>query len=95
MNEQLKQAIEEAVQNYQNYSSARHWTKEHVVDCLTHILCHVDPKIMKQVGLVREDELVKLVQSLKDYTRESRSILGFDDRDASEFVDIYFKKPQP
>jgi hypothetical protein len=38
------------------------------------------------------DNLERLVQEIKDYTRESRNILGFDDREPSEFVDIFLGK---
>ncbi len=34
-------------------------------------------------------EQIDLVQHLKDYTYESHNILGFDEREASEFVDIF------
>lgn len=35
-------------------------------------------------------QMIDLVQSLKDYTHESHTILGHDEREASEFVDIYY-----
>jgi len=35
------------------------------------------------------EQLTNLVQSLMDYTAESHNILGHDDREASEFVDIF------
>ncbi len=38
------------------------------------------------------DNLERLVQEIKDYTRESRNILGFDDREPSEIVDIFLGK---
>lgn len=37
-------------------------------------------------------DLIELVQDLKDYTAESRVILGHDEREAEEFVDIFLKK---
>ena len=40
-------------------------------------------------ALYTKQDLIDLVQGLKDYTNESKSILGQDDRDASEFVDIF------
>jgi hypothetical protein len=36
-----------------------------------------------------KQDLIDLVQSLKDYTHESHTILGHDEREASEFVEIY------
>lgn len=45
--------------------------------------------------LYTENDLIDLVQSLKDYTHESRSILGHDERDAKEFVHIFLKDRSP
>ena len=39
--------------------------------------------------LYTKQDLIELVQKLKDYTKESHTILGHDDRDAIEFVDIF------
>ena len=39
--------------------------------------------------LYTKQDLIDLVQQLKDYTKESHTILGHDDRDAIEFVDIF------
>jgi hypothetical protein len=36
-----------------------------------------------------KQDLIDLVESLKDYTKESHTILGHDDRESSEFVDIF------
>jgi hypothetical protein len=36
-----------------------------------------------------EEDLINLVQQLKDYTKESQSILGNDERDAKDFVGIF------
>jgi hypothetical protein len=38
------------------------------------------------------DNLERLVQEIKDYTCESRNILGLDDREPSEIVDIFLEK---
>ncbi len=38
-----------------------------------------------------EDDLIDLVKQLKDYTCESHNILGHDERDAKDFVDIFKK----
>jgi hypothetical protein len=39
--------------------------------------------------LYTKQDLIDLVQSLKDYTHQSHTILGHDEREASEFVEIY------
>lgn len=39
--------------------------------------------------LYTKQDLIELVQKLKDYTKESHTVLGHDDREASEFVDIF------
>jgi hypothetical protein len=36
-----------------------------------------------------KQDLIDLVESLKDYTKESHTILGHDSRESSEFVDIF------
>jgi hypothetical protein len=36
----------------------------------------------------RED-MIDLVEAIKDYTYESGGVFGYDDREASEFVDIF------
>lgn len=45
--------------------------------------------------LYTELDLIDLVQSLKDYTNESHNILGQDEREAKEFVDIFLKDRTP
>lgn len=45
--------------------------------------------------LYKETDLIDLVQSLKNYTHESHSIIGHDERDAKEFVDIFLKDRTP
>jgi hypothetical protein len=49
-------------------------------------------KLMTAIEKAKEmhyQEQIDLVQHLKDYTYESHNILGFDEREASEFVDIF------
>jgi hypothetical protein len=41
--------------------------------------------------LYTKQDLINLVEQLKDYTRESNNILGHDEREASEFVDIFIQ----
>jgi hypothetical protein len=57
----------------------------------------MSPKFAELFDRAREmehEQLTALVQSLMDYTRESRSILGHDEREASEFVEIYLNGGQ-
>ena len=39
-----------------------------------------------------KQDLIDLVQGLKDYTKESHTILGHDDREPSEFVNIFLNE---
>lgn len=39
---------------------------------------------------MEREQMIDLVQSLKDYTYESDCVLGYDEREASEFVDIHY-----
>ena len=39
-----------------------------------------------------KEQMIDLVQSLKDYTHQSHTILGHDEREASEFVEIYYNQ---
>ena len=41
---------------------------------------------------MEKQRMIDLVQQLKDYTRESNNVLGFDEREASEFVEIFYKE---
>ena len=42
--------------------------------------------------LYTKQDLIDLVQGLKDYTKESHTILGHDDREPIEFVDIFLNE---
>jgi len=46
----------------------------------------------KQAKEMEKQRMIDLVQHLKDYTRESNNVLGFDERETSEFVDIFYNK---
>ncbi len=41
---------------------------------------------------MEKEQKILLVEQLKDYTKESQCILGNDEREASEFVDIFYQK---
>jgi len=46
----------------------------------------------EQAKEMEKEQMIKLVQGLKDYTHESHTILGHDEREASEFVDIFYNE---
>lgn len=57
----------------------------------------IDLDILNYVEQAKEKQnqmLINLVQQLKDYTREAQCILGNDEREASEFVDIFLKQQE-
>ena len=39
-----------------------------------------------------KEDMLDLIQSLKDYTREGHVILGHDERKPKEFLNIYYEK---
>jgi hypothetical protein len=47
---------------------------------------------IEQAKEMEKQRMIDLVQQLKDYTRESNNVLGFDEREASEFVEIFYKE---
>ena len=49
-------------------------------------------KIHRQAKEMEKERMIQLVQGLKDYTHESHTILGYDEREASEFVDIFYNE---
>jgi len=52
------------------------------------------PEIPVKTEFTRQD-MINLVESLKDYTYESNNILGNDEREASEFVDLFLENRTP
>jgi thioredoxin-related protein len=44
---------------------------------------------LEQAKEMEKQRMIDLVQQLKDYTKESRNVLGFDEREACEFVEIF------
>lgn len=44
---------------------------------------------IEQAKEMEKEQKILLVQQLKNYTYDSQCILGNDDREASEFVDIF------
>jgi hypothetical protein len=48
--------------------------------------------ILEQAKEMERQRMIDLVQQLKDYTRESNNVLGFDEREASEFVEIFYNE---
>ena len=49
-------------------------------------------EFIEQAKEMEKERMIQLVQGLKDYTHESHTILGHDERDASEFVDIFYNE---
>ena len=49
-------------------------------------------KAFQQSKKFEKERMIQLVQGLKDYTHESHTILGYDEREASEFVDIFYNE---
>jgi hypothetical protein len=49
-------------------------------------------ELLRQAKEMEKDRMIQLVQGLKDYTHESHTILGHDEREASEFVDIFYNE---
>jgi hypothetical protein len=47
---------------------------------------------LQQAKEMEKQRMIDLVQQLKDYTRESHNVLGFDEREASEFLEIFTKE---
>jgi hypothetical protein len=48
--------------------------------------------LVKKAKEIEREQKILLVEELKDYTKESQCILGNDEREASEFVDIFYDK---
>jgi hypothetical protein len=46
-------------------------------------------ELVKQAKEMEKQRMIDLVQRLKDYTRESHNVLGFDEREACEFVELF------
>jgi hypothetical protein len=46
-------------------------------------------EMLQQAKEMENQMLIDLVEQLKNYTQEAKCILGDDERDASEFVEIF------
>lgn len=53
---------------------------------------YIHEDIYNQAKEMEKQRMIDLVQQLKDYTRESNNVLGFDEREASEFVEIFYNE---
>jgi hypothetical protein len=53
---------------------------------------YIPKHILEQAKEMEKQRMIDLVQHLKNYTRESNNVLGFDERETSEFVDIFYNK---
>lgn len=49
-------------------------------------------ELIKQAKEMEKEQMTLLVESLKDYTKEAQCVLGNDDREPSEFVDIFLSE---
>jgi hypothetical protein len=67
-------------------STVRKFRKKTIVK---HLSFEELSKLIEKAKEMHYQEQIDLVQHLKDYTYESHNILGFDEREASEFVDIF------
>jgi len=67
------------------------WLQEKIQSNLSEPISPKFAELFEQAREMQRKQLIALVQSLMDYTTESHSILGYDERDASEFVDIFLK----
>jgi len=68
--------------------TAVEWLVEEI-NKLTGLTIQMDEPIIEQAKEMEKQRMIDLVQQLKDYTRESHNVLGFDEREAREFVDIF------
>ncbi len=78
--------------NQNNMKTAVEWLIENYLDLSDEYNTLSLEEIVKQAKEMEKQRMIDLVQQLKDYTRESNNVLGFDEREASEFVDIFYKK---
>lgn len=61
---------------------------------IIHARIHIDKDLSEYLQQAKEMEKqhkTLLVEQLKDYTKEAQCILGNDEREASEFVEIFYK----
>ncbi len=71
--------------------TAVEWLVENVnSDCLNSTF--IRPELIEKAKEMEKQRMIDLVQQLKDYTRESNNVLGFDEREASEFVEIFYNE---
>ena len=63
---------------------------EWLIDQVEDFIGLIPVDIIEQAKKMEKNQMILLVQQLKDYTRESNNILGYDEREAEEFVDIYY-----
>ena len=51
-----------------------------------------DMKAFEQAKAMEKEQIILLVERLMEYTKESQIVLGNDEREASEFVDIFYNE---
>jgi len=75
--------------------TAVEWLEQNMPNISKHIPLGIALEFTAKFQQAKEMEkqrMIDLVQRLKDYTRESNNVLGFDEREASEFVDIFYNE---
>jgi hypothetical protein len=75
-------------------TTAVDWLREKIQSNLSEPMSPKFAELFEEARDMERENLTNLVQSLMDYTFESHSILGYDEREASEFVDVYLNGGQ-
>jgi hypothetical protein len=65
------------------------WLVENAEDFLSGLIA---PSIIEKAKEMEKQMLCDLVEQLKDYTNQSKSILGHDEREPIEFVEIFLEE---
>ena len=80
----MKTAVEQLIAKYN-----KQWNKYGMGSVVAYSKVVADLEKLKEM---EKEQKILLVEELKDYTKESQCILGNDEREASEFVDIFYNK---
>jgi hypothetical protein len=72
--------------------TAVEWLKNNFETNETEIISKNIEVWFKMAKEMEKQMLCDLVEQLKDYTNESKSILGHDEREPIEFVEIFLKE---
>jgi len=69
--------------------TAIEWLESKLIDIGLDYPISKAKEAFEQAKEMEKQRMIDLVQQLKDYTKESRNVLGFDEREACEFVEIF------